>query len=872
MTMKKEQSSRVKILKSIFNYFLFSVSLILFSLFFTACGNPLLDNIFHSRLVTFNSNGGSSVKSQTVYKGDKIVKPANPVKPANEFVGWYKDSDLFFEWSFDTIPESDLTLYAKWDDSGIDVFAAEPSIVKIVGYDPLDDDAFVVTVSNTSAIANTGELAIELSGDDEDCFTLSANLINNINPSGNFEFNVVPNAGLPIGTYTTDVTIKGNVTDINDKISKSITLNFRVVKDVTDVVIVSPPVKMNYISGEPLDLSGLVINVSYSDGTTDNNLPHSLFTSDRFFTTTPENGDNVSVIENNGRPVNIYWVDRRITNIGNLTVNPAPIFSAAVSVTSPVSGKAPSYTANTESGSNFTVHSVTWSPDDSVFIFEKIYKVSVTLTVVNGNYTFSGSLTNAKINGETAVVSNNIGTAVTLSYEMEATRANVSSISIKTYPAKIIYTHGETLSLAGLEISLHFDDGTVVDVAYNNFASYGESTESITVNISNGIRLSHSNDNGTLITITYSNTYPSLTESVTHFYLTVNKKPININNVTASNQPYNGTTTVTLSGGALVGVVQDDNVSFTLGNGTMYDADAGINKPVSTNIILTGGHAENYILIQPNVTVNITRIALTIRGINHTKVYDGSSIFNVTDPHEVFLNGILYDDYVYVTITNANYTGVNAGTQSINISSAYLGGLAAGNYNIVTPVTVDTGYFDANNFIKGRGIMKASGAYVNTPEFYSIGKTSNGEATININTVSPPTTLQSVEYKIGTNPVPPPDDDKIGWVTGTTFSMCNGKILSNQTYYIYARSRENNNYTTGTSNVSYPITLCRVSFNYNIWGLPLFSELVLQGETIPNITIPNEMGSFKGWFTTSDVPWNVNDLVTDDITLIAKWN
>jgi uncharacterized repeat protein (TIGR02543 family) len=38
--------------------------------------------------VTFDSEGGSAVQSQTVYEGSKVTKPSNPTKGDNEFDGW----------------------------------------------------------------------------------------------------------------------------------------------------------------------------------------------------------------------------------------------------------------------------------------------------------------------------------------------------------------------------------------------------------------------------------------------------------------------------------------------------------------------------------------------------------------------------------------------------------------------------------------------------------------------------------------------------------------------------------------------------------------------------------------------------------------
>ncbi len=74
--------------------------------------------------VTFNTNGGSSVESQSVESGKKAERPANPKKSATEivsytFADWYSDSSLTEAFDFDTPITKDITLFAKWNESKI---------------------------------------------------------------------------------------------------------------------------------------------------------------------------------------------------------------------------------------------------------------------------------------------------------------------------------------------------------------------------------------------------------------------------------------------------------------------------------------------------------------------------------------------------------------------------------------------------------------------------------------------------------------------------------------------------------------------------------------------------------------------------------
>ena len=68
-----------------------------------------------SYTVTFNSNGGSAVKAQTVKSGAKASKPADPAKAGYAFKGWYSDKSLTKAFNFNSTVKSNLTLYAKWE-------------------------------------------------------------------------------------------------------------------------------------------------------------------------------------------------------------------------------------------------------------------------------------------------------------------------------------------------------------------------------------------------------------------------------------------------------------------------------------------------------------------------------------------------------------------------------------------------------------------------------------------------------------------------------------------------------------------------------------------------------------------------------------
>ena len=64
--------------------------------------------------VTFESNGGTEVSSQTILTGQKATQPAAPVREGYEFAGWYSDSELTTAYDFNSAVSGNITLYAKW--------------------------------------------------------------------------------------------------------------------------------------------------------------------------------------------------------------------------------------------------------------------------------------------------------------------------------------------------------------------------------------------------------------------------------------------------------------------------------------------------------------------------------------------------------------------------------------------------------------------------------------------------------------------------------------------------------------------------------------------------------------------------------------
>lgn len=66
-------------------------------------------------IVSFESNGGTTVGAVQVTDGGLVTRPTDPIRSGYTFAGWYKDSTLATAWGFaDDKVTADMTLFAKW--------------------------------------------------------------------------------------------------------------------------------------------------------------------------------------------------------------------------------------------------------------------------------------------------------------------------------------------------------------------------------------------------------------------------------------------------------------------------------------------------------------------------------------------------------------------------------------------------------------------------------------------------------------------------------------------------------------------------------------------------------------------------------------
>jgi len=109
-----------------------------------------------SYTVSFNSNGGSAVASQSIAFNTTAAAPATPTKAGSTFAGWYSDAGLTNAFSFATPITADITLFAKW--SVIPTYSVTYSGNGSDGGSVPVDGASYANGATVTVLGNTGNL------------------------------------------------------------------------------------------------------------------------------------------------------------------------------------------------------------------------------------------------------------------------------------------------------------------------------------------------------------------------------------------------------------------------------------------------------------------------------------------------------------------------------------------------------------------------------------------------------------------------------------------------------------------------------------------------------------------------------------------
>jgi hypothetical protein len=170
--------------------------------------------------------------------------------------------------------------------------------------------------------------------------------------------------------------------------------------------------------------------------------------------------------------------------------------------------------------------------------------------------------------------------------------------------------------------------------------------------------------------------------------------PLTVTGITADNKGYDGNTTATLTGTAVLnGVLGADDVTLNTGAaaGAFDTKNVGVGKTVTVSgLTIVGGDIGKYSLTQPTTTADITAKGLTVTGITAShKAYNGNTTATLNTSGGALVGVVAGDTVTLGTGTAAgvfNTKNVGVG-KTVTVSGLTLGGAQAGNYSLTQPTT-----------------------------------------------------------------------------------------------------------------------------------------------------------------------------------------
>ena len=177
--------------------------------------------------------------------------------------------------------------------------------------------------------------------------------------------------------------------------------------------------------------------------------------------------------------------------------------------------------------------------------------------------------------------------------------------------------------------------------------------------------------------------------------LTITPAPVTVSGITASNKPYDSTTTAALNTGnaALVGVFSGDTVTLNTDSATGTFASKDVANGITVTVAgltISGPQAGDYALTQPTTTANITPATLTVSGITaNSKVYNATTTAALNTGNAALV-GVFSGDTVTLNTDSATGTFASkdvANGITVTVAGLTISGPQAGDYALTQPTT-----------------------------------------------------------------------------------------------------------------------------------------------------------------------------------------
>ena len=385
-----------------------------------------------------------------------------------------------------------------------------------------------------------------------------------------------------------------------------------------------------------------------------------------------------------------YYVRVRAVNAGGTSASSSTLTQATSAATATISSSGTPAALSTTYGTAST--STSFSVSGTSMAQGILVTPPSGFEVSTNNSTFSSTVTvgAAGTIASTTVYVRLSATAVPASYSgnIVLSSSGAANVNVAT-TSSTVNTKALTVSSAAVTSKVYDRTtsatitGTLNGVNGSDVVTLSGTGTFASANVGTGISVTSTSTLGGANASYYTLTQPTgLTGNIT-------AAPLTITGASAANKTYDRTTSITVTGGSLSGVLSGDTVTLSAASaaGTVASAAVGTGKAVTvTGYSISGTHAGNYSLSQPTgLTANITAKALTITGASATnRAYNATTAVAVSGGS---LSGVISGDSVTLggSPSGSVASATVGDTKTVTVTGYSISGADSSNYSLTQP-------------------------------------------------------------------------------------------------------------------------------------------------------------------------------------------